>query len=64
MTIETTYMKFSDAVPLGSIKELPAESCNEIVVSEGEQMADGKYWIYSEENSEVIKAYCEGKLFH
>ena len=57
-------MKFSDAVPLGSIKELPAESCNEIVVSEGEQMADGKYWIYSEENSEVIEAYCEGKLFH
>ena len=55
---------FSDAVPLGSIKELPAESCNEIVSSEGEQMADGKYWIYSEENSEVIEAYCEGKLFH
>ena len=64
MTVETTYMKFSDAVPLGSIKELPAESCNEIVASEGEQMADGKYWIYSEENSEVIEAYCEGKLFH
>ena len=64
MTVETTYMKFSDAVPLGSIKELPAESYNDIVVSEGEQMADGKYWIYSEENSEVIKAYCEGKLFH
>ena len=64
MTVETTYMKFSDAVPLRSIKELPAESCNEIVVSEGEQMADGKYWIYSEENSEVIEAYCEGKLFH
>ena len=62
MTIETTYMKFSDAVPLGSIKELPAESCNDIVVSEGEQMADGKYWIYSEENSEVIEAYCKGKL--
>ena len=64
MTIETTYMKFSDAVPLGFIKELPAETCGEIEASEGNQMADGKYWIYSEENSEVIKAYCEGKLFH
>ena len=53
---------FSDVVPLGSIKELPAETCGEIEASEGNQMADGKYWIYSEENSEVIEAYCKGKL--
>ena len=57
-------MKFSDVVPLGSIKELPAESCREIVASEGDQMADGKYWIYSEESNEVIEAYGKGKLFH
>ena len=57
-------MKFSDVVPLGSIKELPAESCSEIVASEGDQLADGKYWIYSEESNEVIEAYCKGKLFH
>ena len=55
---------FSDAVPLGSMKELPAETCGEIKGSEGNQMADGKYWIYSEENGEVIKAYCKGKLFN
>ena len=61
-----SYMKsvFSDVVPLGSIKELPAETCGEIEASEGNQMADGKYWIYSEQNSEVIKAYCKGKLFN
>ena len=53
---------FSDVVPLGSINELPAKTCGEIEASEGNQMADGKYWIYSEENSEVIEAYCKGKL--
>ena len=26
-------------------------------------MAEEKYWIYSEESSEVIEAYCKGKLF-
>ena len=55
---------FSDVVPLGSMKKLPAETCGEIKGSEGNQMADGKYWIYSEENGEVIKAYCKGKLFN
>nr|XP_058964907.1 uncharacterized protein LOC131791577 [Pocillopora verrucosa] len=54
------YMKRSrNRVPLGSIKELPAKTCGEIEASEGNQMADGKYWIYSEENSEVIEAYCK-----
>ena len=53
---------FSDVVPLGSINELPAKTCGEIEASEGNQMADGKYWIYSEENREVIEAHCKGKL--
>ena len=55
---------FTDVVPLGSIKELPADTCGEIKASEGDEMADGKYWINSGENSEVIEACCEGKLFH
>ena len=54
--------RFSDVVPLGSTKELPAETCSEIEASEGNQMADRKYWIYSEQNSKVIEAYCKGKL--
>ncbi|CAH3168082.1 unnamed protein product [Pocillopora meandrina] len=55
------YVKrFRSRVPLGSTKELPAETCSEIEASEGNQMADGKYWIYSKQNSKVIEAYCKG----
>ncbi|XP_022809306.1 uncharacterized protein LOC111346276 [Stylophora pistillata] len=57
---ERFYMKRSrNRVPLGSIEELPADTCSEIKASEGDEMADGKYWIYSEENSKVIQAYCK-----
>ena len=56
-------IRFSVVVPLGSIKELPAKTCGEIEASEGNQIADKKYWIYSEESSEVIEAHCKGKLF-
>ena len=38
--------------------------CGEIKASEGEEMIDGIHWIYSEENGEVIEAYCKGKLFY
>ena len=55
------FFFFSDVVPLGSNKELPADTCAEIKASEGDEMADGKYWIYSEADSEVIEAYCKGK---
>ena len=55
---------FLRVVSLGSIRELAAESCSEIKASEGNEMVNRKYWIYSDENSEVIEAYCEGKIFH
>ena len=48
------------AVPLGSIQELPAESCSEIKVSEGNEMVNRNYWIYSDGNGQTIEAYCEG----
>ena len=32
-------------VPLGSIPELPAQSCREIKASEGEHAVSGSYWI-------------------
>ena len=38
---------FLGPVPLGSIKDLPAATCGEIKASEGDEMANGKYWIYS-----------------
>ncbi|XP_020614929.1 uncharacterized protein LOC110053082, partial [Orbicella faveolata] len=47
------------AVPLGSIQELPAESCSEIKASEGNEMVNGDYWIYSDGNDQTILARCE-----
>ena len=58
------FIIFPGAVPLGSIKELPADSCSEIKASEGNEMVNTKYWIYSDGNGEVIEAYCEGKLLN
>ncbi|KAL9972055.1 hypothetical protein ACROYT_G018294 [Oculina patagonica] len=46
-------------VPLGSIPELPAESCSEIKASEGNEMVNGDYWIYSDGNGQTILARCE-----
>jgi len=48
------------AVPLGSIQELPAESCSEIKASEGNEMVKGNYWMYSDGNGQTILARCEG----
>ena len=48
------------AVPLGSIQELPAESCSEIKASEGNEMVNGDYWIYCDGNGQTILARCEG----
>jgi len=55
------YMKRAkNRVPLGSIQELPAESCSEIKASEGNEMVNGNYWIYSDGNAQTILARCEG----
>lgn len=54
------YMKRArNRVPLGSIQELPAESCKEIKDSEGNEMVNGDYWIYSDGNGQTIRARCE-----
>ncbi|KAL9958364.1 hypothetical protein ACROYT_G035370 [Oculina patagonica] len=54
------YMKrANNRVPLGSISELPAESCSEIKASEGNEMVNGDYWIYSDVNGQTILARCE-----
>ena len=55
---------FDLVVPLGSIQELPAETCSEIKASEGNEMVNKEHWIYSEENAgEAILARCEGEAF-
>ena len=51
---------FDYTVPLGSIQDLPAESCSEIKASEGNEMVNGDYWIYSDGNGQTILARCEG----
>ncbi|KAL9958366.1 hypothetical protein ACROYT_G035372 [Oculina patagonica] len=54
------YMKRAfNRVPLGSIPELPAESCSEIKASEGNEMVNGDNWIYSDGNDQTILARCE-----
>ena len=55
----------SPAVPLGSIQELPAESCSEIKASEGSKVSvDSKHWIYSDENAgQPIQATCQGQCY-
>ena len=50
-------------MPLGSIRELPAETCSEIKASEGNEMTNSEYWIYSGENAgQAIMARCEGAI--
>ena len=46
-------------VPLGSIPELPAESCKEIKASEGQQVVSDWYWIYSVIHGKAVLAYCD-----
>jgi len=49
------------SVPLGSIPELPAETCSGIKTSEGNEITNSKYWIFSDGNAgEAILARCEG----
>ena len=54
---------YDHTVPLGSIQELPAKSCSEIKASEGNEMVNGDYWIYSDVNGQTILARCEGTTF-
>ena len=52
-------MLFVFLVPLGSVPELPAESCAEIKASEGEDAVSGNYWIDSIKPGEVVLARCD-----
>ena len=50
---------FLFSVPLGSIPELPAESCKEIKASEGGKAVSGKYWLNSVVKDKSVIAYCD-----
>jgi len=44
---------------LGSIPELPAETCKEIKASEGGEAVSGKYWFDSIMPGETVLAHCD-----
>ncbi|XP_078382673.1 uncharacterized protein LOC144665316 [Oculina patagonica] len=52
------YRKFKKRVPLGSIPELPANSCTEIKANEGGQVVSGKYWFDSIILGQTVLAHC------
>ena len=43
---------------LGSIPELPAVSCEEIKMSEGQVVASEKYWMICINQDMAVLAYC------
>jgi len=46
-------------VPLGSIPELPAETCTEIKASEGGEAVSGKYWFDDNETGKSVLTHCD-----
>ncbi|KAL9961273.1 hypothetical protein ACROYT_G030182 [Oculina patagonica] len=52
------YGRVRKRVPLGSIPELPAETCKEIKASEGGQVVSGKYWFDFIIPGKVVLAHC------
>ncbi|XP_068737230.1 uromodulin-like [Montipora capricornis] len=49
----------SERAPLGSIQELPAESCSEIKASEGGSVVSGKYWLDSIKPGQAVSVPCD-----
>ena len=57
-------MIFFGTVPLGSIPELPAQSCQEIKASEGTEGKDSisnKYWLDPSGTGKAVLVYCDMK---
>ena len=55
-----TYIFIS--APLGSIPELPAQSCQEIKASEGKDTISDKYWLDPAGNGTAVLIYCDMNL--
>ena len=56
--LHNSYPFYIFAVPLGSIPELPAETCKEIKLSEGHAVS-GKYWLNSIVSGKSVLAQCD-----
>ena len=48
--------------PLGSISELPAQSCQEIKASEGKDTISSKYWLDPAAIGRAVLVYCDMDL--
>lgn len=46
-------------VPLGSIPELPAQSCQEIKLSEGKDTVSNMYWLDESGKGNAVLDYCD-----
>ena len=57
---------FSNSVILGSVAELPADSCEDIKLSEDGKVASGTYWLDPARSGNISKVYCDmtGELIH
>ena len=51
-------LKCLSPVPLGSIPELPADSCEEILASEGEKAVSGRYWLDFNRSGNYLLTHC------
>ncbi|XP_022801504.1 fibrillin-3-like, partial [Stylophora pistillata] len=54
--------RLNGRVPLGSIVELPALSCQEIKASEGKDAISNKYWLNPTGNGKTRLMYCDMNL--
>ena len=57
--IEAFQFYFSFPVPLGSIPELPADSCEDIKASEGGQVVSGPYWLDPARSGDPSLVFCD-----
>ena len=57
-TSQQLYYSFCFVVPLGSIPEIPAETCKEIKASEFGQAVSGDYWFDSVLPGKIILLPC------
>ena len=48
--------------PLGSIQELPGQSCQEIKASEGKDTISSKYWLDPTGTTKAVLVYCDMNL--
>ncbi|XP_078363899.1 EGF-like repeat and discoidin I-like domain-containing protein 3 [Oculina patagonica] len=54
--------RLNGRAPLGSIPELPAQSCQEIKASEGKDTISSKYWLDPAGNGTAVLVYCDMNL--